>query len=71
MTVRISNRRASSCLDTGFDVDVVVSDNSRVIRGTATVANDNSANWASCPDQWLSSELLDYVLDISDAIRAA
>jgi hypothetical protein len=70
MTISISNRRASDCLDNGLDVDVVVSDNGRVTRGTATVANDNTANWASCPDQWLSWELIDYTSEISDAIRA-
>ena len=71
MTISISNRRASDCLHNGMDVDVVVTDNSRVIRGTATIANDNTAHWASCPDQWLSWELIDYAVEISDAIRAA
>jgi hypothetical protein len=71
MTISISNRRASDCLDNGLDLDVVVTDNGRVIRGIATVANDNTNHWASCPDQWLSWELIDYVVEIYDAIRAA
>lgn len=73
MTIEFSNGRASTFVDGGRDYDVTIFSDGNVVTGTSTLMLDSvngtwNANWASCPDQWLSSELIDYASEIYDAI---
>lgn len=74
MTITIGTSRPSSFIDSGIDVDVIVTEAGKSYRGVATAMFDAvngrmSANWASSPDMWLSDELIDYASDVAAAVE--
>lgn len=75
MTIIISNARASSLVYGGRDYDVTIREDGNIIHGMAIAMFDAvngawSANWASCPEMWLSDSLIDYADVVADNIPA-